>query len=185
MGGILFFKIVFWLVVATAIALYGVMVMWSLPIIANDAGGLLAFDMRPTGYVFEEARLLLSALSPETTAFYLNVQQRLDILFPFFQSLAIGWAIFRLLPHRWRGWRYGVALVALPGMVFDYLENIIVAEMLNAGAKGLTRQMVDLASYYTQMKSIFVTISMTLLLVLILLWVVARLRGSNRGGNKI
>ena len=65
---------------AATIGLYLVMLLWSLPKIAAEAGGLTPFDMRPGGYSLAEARAFLAALSPEGTAFYLGVQHRLDMV---------------------------------------------------------------------------------------------------------
>jgi hypothetical protein len=56
---------IFWLVVAATLGVYLVMVLWSIPRISAEAGGLPVFDLRPGGYTFEEARAFLAALSPE------------------------------------------------------------------------------------------------------------------------
>jgi flagellar biogenesis protein FliO len=61
-------------------------------------------------------------------------------------------------------------------MVFDYLENRAVAVMLLAGADGLTPEMVAQASRFSQLKAIFSTLSLGLLLILILAWAFRRWR---------
>ena len=40
----------FWTLFAATVIVYAVMMMWSLPIIATQAGGLTPFDLRPAGY---------------------------------------------------------------------------------------------------------------------------------------
>ena len=170
-------RLLFWTAIAIALGLYAVMLLWSLPKITADAGGLPAFDMRPGGYSFEEAKQFLALLSEEGNAFYRTVQQRLDIPFPFFQALASGWAIYLLAPAPWGKWRTVLGLSALPGMVLDYVENAHVAELLRAGAEGITPQMVASASFYSQMKAVFVTAGMLVLVSMIVLRVVRRVRG--------
>ena len=166
----------FWLVASIAAALYAIMIIWSLPKISAEAAGLLAFDLRPGGYDFEEARTFIRQLSTEGNAFYRKVQHRLDIAFPFFQALATGWATFLLSPANWGNWRFGLAIVAVPGMVFDFLENIHVAAMLIAGADGISEKLVERASFYSQMKAGSVTVALILLLAMIVYWFVRRLK---------
>ena len=146
------------------------MVAWSLPAISIDANDLMPFDMRPTGYSFAEAQAFLAALSIDGNAFYQSTQQKLDMAFPALEALTVGWGMFLLSPKSWGVKRWVLALTALPGMVFDYLENIKVAVMLRAGVENLTPEMVDQASQFTLLKSGFVTISLVLLIVLIVLW---------------
>ena len=164
----------YWLVVIATFAVYVTMVVWSLPVISSDANDLMPFDMRPTGYTFAEAQAFLIALSADGTAFYQNIQHKLDMAFPLLEALSVGWGMFLLAPESWRGGRWLLAAAAVPGMIFDYLENANVAVILRAGAENLTREMVDLASFYTILKSTFVTISLVILLVMIFLWFVRR-----------
>jgi hypothetical protein len=168
-------KIPFWLVVLIALGIYVTMLAWSLPKIVIDADGLMPFDMRPGGYTLEEAQAFLAALSHEGNAFYRNVQQMLDMAFPAFEALAVGWAIYLLAPFA--KWRWLLALSAVPGMLFDYLENSQVETMLKAGADGLTAEMVKTASFYTEIKSTFVSLSLMVLVVMIVLWFMRRQHG--------
>jgi hypothetical protein len=52
----------FWTLFAITIAVYLTMVLWSLPHLREMAGGLAAFDLRPTGYSPAEAKAVVSAL---------------------------------------------------------------------------------------------------------------------------
>jgi hypothetical protein len=168
----------FWAVVVATLAVYAVMLGWSLPAISDAAGGRAVFDMLPAGYSYAEAQAFLADLSPEGADFYLRVQHRLDLIYPALLAISTGWAMVRLAP-RWR-WRPALLLVPIPGMVFDYLENRAVAVMLSAGADGLTPEMVAQASRYSQLKAIFSTLSLGLLLILILAWAFRRWRARAR-----
>ncbi len=159
--------------------IYIAMVAWSLPKIAADANGLLPFDVRLGGYSFSEARAFLAALSADGNAFYRNVQQILDKVFPALEALSVGWAIYLLTPQTWGFIRFALACYAIPGMIFDYLENAQVTIMLQTGAADLTKDLTGLASYYTQMKSIFVTLSFVVLLVMIVFWFFRHWRAKN------
>ncbi len=75
-------RLIFWIMFAVMLGVYLVMVLWSLPLLMADAGGLPAFDLRPAGYSHDEAQAFLAALSPEGRAFYLDVQQWLDTAYP-------------------------------------------------------------------------------------------------------
>ena len=91
-------RVAFWALFAVTNIVYLVMVVWSLPKVSEAAGGLVPFDMRPTGYSFEEAKAFLAALGPEGTAFYLHVQQRLDLLYPALLAATLFFAIRALTP---------------------------------------------------------------------------------------
>lgn len=166
----------FWFIVAVTLAVYCVMIFWSIPKISAQAGGMAVFDLRPGGYSFEEAKTFIAALSPEGAAFYANVQHRLDTAYPALLALTLGWSILRLTPASWVLWRWLLAATALPGMAFDYWENLNVSEMLRLGANGITPRMVEAASLHSQAKAAASSISMTILLVLLSIWVYRHFR---------
>ncbi len=91
----------FWLLVGV----YATMVVWSIPLLSKDAGGLEIFDMRSGGYSFEEARAVLAALSPEGVVFYETIQHRLDGIYPVLLAATLGWSILRLSPDSWGTFR--------------------------------------------------------------------------------
>ena len=166
----------FWLLVAATLAVYAAMLAWSLPTVARAAGGVTPFDLRPGGYSFEEARAFLAALTPDGKAFYLEVQQRLDLAFPALAGATLFFAIARLAPRGWGVWRWLLALTALPGAAFDYLENHAVASMLALGSVGITPDIVATASRWTVLKSQSITAAMVIMLALLLVWAAQRLR---------
>jgi hypothetical protein len=164
-------------------AVYGTMVIWPLPRITAAADGLAPFDMRPLGNTFAEAQAFLRALSPEATAFYLNVQQKLDIAYPALLAATLFFAIAALLPHRLGVWRWLIALIAIPGSVFDYLENTAVSAMLVVGDEGLTPALVETANRWTVLKSGFSAIAIVTLVVLVVVKTIGKLR--HQGSHSI
>jgi hypothetical protein len=162
-------KVLFWLLFAVTMAVYGTMLGWSLPAISAAAGGLVPFDLRPGGYGLADAQQFLTALSANGASFYRNVQHRLDMAFPALIGLTMFFALAALLPARLGGWRYLIALPALFATAFDYVENRMVGLMLEAGAAGLTPELVGTASTTTQIKSIITTVVMSAILIL-LIW---------------
>ncbi|MAS07872.1 MAG: hypothetical protein CL534_24735 [Ahrensia sp.] len=166
----------FWFVFAVTLAVYCVMIFWSIPRISAQAGGLAVFDLRPGGYSFDDAKAFLAALSPEGAAFYANVQHKLDTAYPALLALTLGWAILRLAPARWGPWRWPLAATALPGMVFDYRENLDVDAMLELGPNGITPRIVEAASLDSQIKAATSSMSMAVLLILLGLWLFRRWR---------
>lgn len=172
-------KILFWVLFAVAMAFYGTMLGWSLPTVSAAAGGLVPFDLRPGGYSLAEAQQFLGALSADGAAFYRGVQHRLDIAFPALIGLTMFFALAALLPARLGSWRYLIALPVLLATAFDYVENYSVGLMLDAGAAGLTPELVATASTATQIKSVVTTVAMTAILVL-LIWRGVRLLARRR-----
>ena len=170
----------FWFVVAVTLAVYCVMIFWSIPKISAQAGGLTVFDMRPGGYSLDEAKAFLAALSPEGAAFYANVQHKLDTAYPALLALTLGWAILRLAPANWGLWRWLLAATALPGMAFDYLENLDVSAMLKLGPNAIAPQLVEAASQNSQLKAVSTSISAAILLVLLGIRIIRLLRNRTR-----
>jgi hypothetical protein len=160
----------FWLLFAVWLAVYAVMILWSLPTISEAAGGSTPFDLRPGGYSFEEAVAFLTALSAEGRAFYLNVQHRFDLVYPPLLSATLFFAIFLLAPANWGVWRIVLAITALPSAVFDLLENNAVANMLNLQIEGITPEVVAAANRWTVLKGQATTAAAVVMFALLLLW---------------
>ena len=168
-------SIAFWALVAVTGAVYVAMVAWALPHIAGEAGGLQPFDLRPLGYSHDEAKTFLAALTPAGADFYIRVQHALDLAFPALLAATLFFAIVRLAPPRLGVWRYVIALVAIPGAVFDYLENAGVSAMLALGADGIDAATVAAASRWTVLKSAFDTLAFVVLLAFLVAWLAGRL----------
>ena len=151
---------------AVTFAGYAAMGLWTLPAIRREAGGLPAFDVRPTGYTLEDAQVFLASLSEEGRALYGGLQAQLDAVFPalLFATLAI--ALWHLTPYLRKVTRYMLILIPALGMAADGFENVQVRTMLIAGAEGVTQELVGWASFLTVMKSAaFLTATLSLLVV--------------------
>ncbi len=164
----------YWAVFAAALAIHGTMALWTLPRIAQEAGGLLPFDLRPTGYTPEEARAFLSALSEEGRAVYSGPQRLLDSIYPALLAVVLAGAVKVLFR---RGLlRIVLMLAVLGGMLADYAENMRVAGLLAAGPEAADA-MIAAASRATVAKS-----AMTgLVMGVVLLALARRLRQRWRG----
>lgn len=175
-------RAIFWLVFAATLGVYLVMLVWTLPAITAAAGGLAPFDLRPSGYTLDEARAFLAALTSDGTTLYRNVQQRLDIAYPVLLAATLVMAILLLSPAGLGRWL--LAATALPGMVFDYLENASVAAMLDGGAAALTPELAAAASRWTVLKSVFSTLAFVVLLAFLGLWLYRRLSSRRAAANR-
>lgn len=169
-------RALFWLLAATTAAVYAAMPFWSLPGIAEAAGGLMPFDLRPLGYTPAEARAFLSDLSDDGRDFYLTIQHRLDLAFPALLAATLAWIAFRLNPPGWRAVRWTIAAAALFGMFADYAENAAVAALLSSPPDAVTDAAIAAASRWTVLKSLGATLAMTLAVILILRAAFARSR---------
>ncbi len=161
----LWVKQLFWLSLALALALYAVMVLWSLPRIQAAAGGALPFDLRPTGYGFDDAAAFLGQISAEGRRFYLHTQHWLDTFYPPLLAIALASGIRWLSPQGWGRWTIALMLLPVPGLLFDWLENARVATLLSAS--DVSAAMVAGASAATLLKSAFTTIAMLAFCVLL------------------
>ncbi|MCP5039258.1 MAG: hypothetical protein GY945_16825 [Rhodobacteraceae bacterium] len=155
-------RIFFWVILTAMLAVYGVMLFWSLPQLSNLSGGVAMFDLSPGGYTFEQAHTILDALGYEGRDFYLQVQHRLDTAYPALLALVLILSFWRLYP---RFWAIGFSLLAMLAAGFDYLENAAVAVMLRAGPESLSEAMVAVASRWTVLKSTAVSVAMIVLVV--------------------
>ena len=154
--------IVYWVVVAATVANYLTMVLWSLPKISEAAGGSMPFDMRPSGYSFDDAQAFLIAITDTGRDFYLHTQHLLDAFYPALFAITVAIALVHLLPRYW-GWAFGAIAVLAAG--FDYLENHAVAAMLSVETDALTQAMVSTANNWTLAKSVGVTLASSALLI--------------------
>ena len=155
---------IYWVVVAATVTNYLIMVLWSLPLVSEMAGGGVPFDMRPGGYTFDDARVFLTAITDAGRDFYLNTQQLLDLFYPTLFAITVAIPLAHLVPRYW-GW--ASAALAIAAGVLDHLENSAVAVMLRVEPDALTEAMVSTASNWTLAKSISTTIALVALLLVL------------------
>lgn len=160
----------YWVLTTATLGIYLVMVLWSLPYIADQAGGERAFDLRPLGYSFDEAQIFLDALTENGRLTYLNIQHQLDRVYP---ALLAVWLIvtIRALTPRWSPLVHlSVSVMAVCAALFDYMENIRVEALLLADE--VSAAAVASASQATVAKSVLggALLSLTAILLLRRAW---------------
>ncbi len=153
----------YWLAFGAALAVYAAMVFWTLPRILDEAGGLMPFDLRFSGYGPDEARAFLAALSAEGRAVYLGPQRLLDALYPALLAVVLAGGVAALVRSRWL--RVVLLVAVLGGMAADYLENARVAALLTADA--VTDEAIAAASRATVAKSALTGGAMGMLLLVL------------------
>lgn len=174
------------IIITAAVTVYAVMVFVTIPhlteiALANGMAEARPFDLMPSGYDFTIAQRFLSALGPAGRDEYLNVQHRLDTVFPllFGLSLAIGlfWAGMKLRLPRILVLLVTAAL-ASAATVLDWAENSAVAVLLRSDPEALDPAFVQKASDFTVWKTIAVSVAMTALLLGLIAVAFQRFRSS-------
>lgn len=173
-------RLLFWLLLAATVAVYLTLVLVFGERVHAGSGGLPVFDLRMNGYTLEEAKAFLSVLTPEAKAIYLGPVAWLDTVLPALLAATLYVALLGLLrPWLGNGARV-VALVPLIPTVLDWLENAAAARMVEAGADGVTAEMVAVASRWTVLKwyAYLIVMGATLLLALFAWWNRRRIRAA-------
>ncbi len=147
----------FCLLFATTLLVYVVMVTWTLPGIANNAGGMPAFDMRPGGYSLEVAQAFLLALGAEGRSLYTGPQRWLDIAYPAMLAAVLMFSIAYFVKPGVIRWI--LMIFPIVGAAADYLENIAVAGMLATVPTDVTLQTVSAASRWSVLKASCTTVA--------------------------
>jgi hypothetical protein len=143
----------FWSVVAATLTVYAVMVAWTLPRIASEAGGLPPFDMRPMGYSAQQAMAFLGALSGEGRSLYLGLQHKLDLVFPALAALSFILSFRYLFSGAPAALFWVLAACSVAGAGFDYMENFRVAGLLRTPLGDVSDAAIGKAAQATVMKS--------------------------------
>ena len=178
-------------------AVYSLMLIYSIPRISHEAGGLLLFDMKPLGYSYEYAHQFLSQLSQKGYELYTHVQIPLDLLYPVLfclTGLCTIALLFRLeqnmtrhpnatLNSAYTRIAFSIPLVA---MFADYLENILIFAMLSYQT-AVPKTLVLAANGFTLIKSISTAAFYMLVIFLVvrmgLIWIGKMTKGGQTGGK--
>ncbi len=139
-----------WALAAATLGLYLAIVLWSLPIIAADAGGRAPFDLRPPGYSPDEARGFLAAPGETGHAHYEGPQRLLDRIYPPVLAVTLILAFWQLFARRAA---LGLGPVAALGAWFDLRENAAVADLPAPAAGGIGETAVGAASRLPLLRS--------------------------------
>ena len=164
------------LFVATQI-IYLAMLLFTLPHLQHLAGGMKPFDLLPQGYDSVYAGNFMEAIGPEGRRFYLTRQIPLDLVYPalFAMAFAVMWVWLLNSYHCASGrWRWVALLPVIAGLA-DYVENGLIATMLNT-YPDMSDAVVATASLATMLKSTATAVYFVALLSLLVAVGVQRYR---------
>ena len=158
-----FGKTVFILFTMT-MAIYLLMLLYSIPMVESFAPNTALFDLSPSGYSYSQAISLLEELGDEGRAIYLSRQLPLDFVYPGLSAISytllLIWLFSKSIKDTSR--IFYLAFIPVLGGMFDYLENIYIIRMINS-FPDLSPRLVQVASTFTLLKSVFTTIFFLLL----------------------
>ena len=148
------------------LAVYVLMLIWSIPTLVEYSGGMKIFDMQPLGYDYQYARSLLESLGTEGRQFYLSSQIPLDLIYPglfaLTYALLLGWLLRRDAPlHGRLAW---LVLTPVFAGLFDYFENAAIFLMLTS-YPDLSGGLVSVSNVFTLLKSGLTTLTLVMVII--------------------
>ena len=163
------------------------MMLFTFPRI-NAKLGTRAFDLKTFGYSQSEATMMLRNLDQSTIDFYLFPQLfLLDILYPILLALFLSTLIIRLSNLTKINQNHIFSnLFMLPfiAMFIDYFENIMISLML-INPTSVSSGVIKTASILTQMKGGFTTLSWLVIFILLVIWVINKMKNKVRPANVV
>lgn len=120
------------LFLALTIAIHSYMFLVNLPQLLAQSGGVLLFDLVPTGYDLAYAEAFLTALGEEGRCFYFSRQWALDMVYPAVYGLG-GAVLWRWLIGKHgnpTNWMNRLVLLPVLSAAVDYIENTLIGVML-------------------------------------------------------
>jgi len=156
---------------------YLFMLLVTIPAVMTFSNGMALFDMMPTGYSEDYTHALLNALGTGGRNYYMYTQLPVDMIYPFLFGLTYSLLLAYFLDKlKWidKPVFYSTLIPMAAGM-FDYLENAGVVIMLNQ-YPDITSTTTRLANACTIIKSALSTISFTLLLFLLVLFLIQKIQ---------
>jgi len=159
-----------------AMAVYSLMLLYTIPQVERYAPGMKLFDLSPSGYSLEYTLELLGALGVKGRDTYLYQQLPVDFVYPGLFAVAccllLSWLFAKSLKASSR--LFYLCFVPVAAGLFDYLENIYIVSMLTS-YPNVTELHVAFASILTILKTTFTTAFFVLLIVgAILFWKLKR-----------
>ena len=158
-------------------AVYLLMLFYSIPRVESFAPGIALFDLSPTGYSYQHAILLLETLGETGRNVYLYQQLPIDFIYPglfaISYSLLLVWLFTKIFAAGSR--MFYLAWVPVFAGLFDYLENISIISMIRS-FPGLPQELVMIASTFSILKSLFTMAFFLLLFVGIITFFVSFLK---------
>lgn len=147
-------------------AVYSIMLSYSIPAVTLFAPQLPIFDLSPFGYSFTYANELLDTLGIDGRNLYLSTQLPLDFIYPglfsITYSLLLVWLLGKIKCNV-NSKIYYLAFVPFLAGIFDYIENVFIIKMINSFPE-LQITTVKIASLFTLLKSSFTMLFFVLLI---------------------
>lgn len=145
-------------------AVYVLMLFVTIPMVESFAPDKALFDLSPSGYSYQHAISLLEELGNEGRQVYLTRQLPLDFIYPGLFAVSYTLLLFWLFSKSFETTSkiYYLAFIPALGGLFDYLENIFIIRMITS-FPDLSPGLVQMASTFTLLKSIFTTVFFLLL----------------------
>ena len=172
-------RVVLILIILT-MAVFSLMLLYTIPKVESFAPGMTLFDMSPAGYSYQQAISLLEALGEVGRNVYLFQQLPADFVYPglfaISYSLLLTWLFAKSFESNSK--IFFLALVPVLGGLFDYLENIGIVLMINA-FPDISQELVGVVSTFTLLKSAFTTGFYVLLLVGIFSFIIRRIKSQS------
>jgi len=151
------------------------MLLYSIPRITQEAGGLRIFDMLPLGYTYEYAYQFLLRLSEKGYELYTHVQLPLDILYPSLFGLTGICTIVLLIRLYARvnprsklsvdsTLSRTLLLVPIVAIFADYMENLFICAMLSFRS-AVPQSLVYASNLFTLIKSLSTTVFYMIVLI--------------------
>jgi len=147
-------------------AIYLLMLFYTIPMVERFAPNTALFDLSPSGYSYQHAMSLLEELGSEGRQMYLSRQLPLDFIYPGLFAVSYTLLLIWLFSKSFKDTSMIFYLAFIPalGGLFDYLENIFIIRMIN-DFPNLSASLVQTASTFTLLKSVFTTIFFLLLFI--------------------
>lgn len=147
-----------------SLAVYLVMLFYTIPAVQAYAPEMKVFDLMPAGYSYDYAIKLLSSLGDEGREAYLYLQLPPDLIYPALfsisSSLLLAWLFLK--SHDEESRIFALCLVPMFAGLFDYLENFQIVVMILT-FPDISQLQVTMASAATIAKSGLTTIFFLLL----------------------
>ena len=160
-----------WVLFGITQLIYGAMLLFTLPMIKQYAGGMAPLDLMPLGYDATYVTTLFKALGEPGRSAYLFWQLPIDMVYPLFFAVSYALLMAYLLRKmdRLQGSWFYLCLLPLVSGMFDYLENIGISMLLRS-FPNISDSLVALTSGFTLLKSITTTIYFLCLVACLLVW---------------
>ena len=163
-----------WLIVILTVLLFGAMNVIEYGHVHTFSGGLKSPDLRITGYSADQFNQWLDNIGPNGAELYLRwFPNGLDMIFPALAGLSIALLVHASASRFPRYKARSIALkilfplaVALPYIFFDYFENAVVADAIEAGGNAGANA-IAFASSLTVLKFSFAAFA---IIVIVAFW---------------